>query len=224
MSNVTEVVTIDGPPGAGKSSVSREVARRLGFHFLDTGAMYRAATWWAMHRGVDLDDPEATAASTRAMALDMREENGLPRVFVDGIDITEAIRSQEVTQNIYKLDQNPAVRERLVELQRAVGAQAPTVAEGRDMGTVVFPRARCKIYLDASLDVRTRRRQEELRQKGVEVDFETLRTQIHERGEQSRLRKVAPMRPAEDAVVIDTSDMTFEEVVAEIVRRARACL
>jgi cytidylate kinase len=224
MSDTTDIIAIDGPPGAGKSSVSREVARRLNYRFLDTGAMYRAATWWAMHSGVDLDDPAAAAEATRRMPLDMREDNGGLRVFVDGHDITEAIRTQEVTQNIYKLDQVPEVREHLVKLQQTVGAQGPTVAEGRDMGTVVFPNARCKIFLDASLDARTRRRQEELKQKGVEVDFETLRAQIHERGEMSRTRKVAPLRPADDAVVLDTTDLSFEEVVEEIVRLARACL
>lgn len=224
MSDATNIIAIDGPPGAGKSSVGREVARQLHYQFLDTGAMYRAATWWAMHNGIDLDSPDATAAATRAMPLEMHDENGRLKVVVDGHDISEAIRSQEVTQNIYKLDQVPEVREHLVELQRQIGAQAPTVCEGRDMGTVVFPKAKCKIYLDASLDARTLRRQKELEAKGQPIDFQTLRAQIHERGEMSRTRKVAPLRPADDAVFLDTSDKTFEEVVSEIIRLARACL
>lgn len=224
MSDATNIIAIDGPPGAGKSSVGREVARRMGYQFLDTGAMYRAATWWAMHNGIDLDDPTATTASTRAMPLQMHDESGRLRVVVDGHDISEAIRSQDVTHNIYKLDQVPEVREHLVELQRRIGAQGPTVCEGRDMGTVVFPNAKCKIYLDASLDARTLRRQKELEAKGQQVDFDTLRAQIHERGEMSRTRKVAPLRPADDAVFLDTSDKTFEEVVTEIIRLARACL
>ncbi|MDX9971436.1 MAG: (d)CMP kinase [FCB group bacterium] len=224
MTDVTNIIAIDGPPGAGKSSVGREVARQMGYQFLDTGAMYRAATWWAMHNGVDLDNPDSTAASTRAMPLEMHDESGRLKVVVDGHDISEAIRSQEVTQNIYKLDQVAEVREHLVELQRRIGAQAPTVCEGRDMGTVVFPKAKCKIYLDASLDARTLRRQKELEAKGQPIDFETLRAQIHERGEMSRTRKVAPLRPADDAVFLDTSDKTFEEVVTEIIRLARACL
>jgi cytidylate kinase len=116
------------------------------------------------------------------------------------------------------------VREHLVQLQRVIGAQSPTVAEGRDMGTVVFPQAKCKVYLDASLDARTRRRQLELQAKGMEVDFDTLRAQIHERGEMSRTRKVAPLRPADDAVSLDSSDKTFEDVVSEIVALARARL
>lgn len=222
MEDITEIVAIDGPAGAGKSTVARRVASALGFAFLDTGAMYRAATWRALAHGIDLDDPEATAESTRAMVLEMSEQNGCQRVLVDGNDVTEAIRSPEVTQMIYKLDQNPQVRDHLMELQRAFGTQRPTVAEGRDMGTVVFPRAKCKIYLDASIEKRTRRRAAELHAKGLAVDVNALREEIRIRDEMARTRTVAPLRRAEDAILVDTTDMTLEQVVDRIVDLAGA--
>lgn len=224
MSEATQIVAIDGPAGAGKSTTARRVAEALGFAFLDTGAMYRAATWWALHNGVDLDDPEATAASTRAMPLEMIDENGVTRVFVDGIDVTDAIRTPEVTGLIYKLDQNPPVRRRLVELQREVGERAPTVAEGRDIGTVVFPKARCKIYLDASIEERARRRACDLEAKGHRVDIETLKADIHDRDEKAKNRADSPLRRADDAHLVDTTALSPDEVVAEIVRLARSLL
>lgn len=221
MEDITDVVAIDGPAGAGKSTVARRVAEALDFSFLDTGAMYRAATWRALHHGLDMDDPAAVLASTGAMDLQMPEEDGTTRVLVDGEDVTQAIRTPEVTRLIYKIDQNPAVRERLVLLQRQFGAKQPTVAEGRDMGTVVFPKARCKIFLEASLDERTRRRARDLAERGLEVDFEGLRAEIHERDEKTRNRKVAPLRMADDSVLVDTTDMAIDGVVDAIVRLAR---
>ncbi len=220
----TEIIAIDGPAGAGKSSVARRVAERLGFAFLDTGAMYRAATWWAMHHAVDLDNAQALADSTRRMPLELDEDDGRQRVCVEGHDITLQIRSPEVTRNIYKLDQHAAVRAHLVELQRKIGAQRPTVAEGRDIGTVVFPKARCKIYLDAALDERARRRAAEYEQRGISVAMDTLREEIRVRDQKDMTRAVAPLRKAEDATVIDTTGMTPDEVVNEIVQLAKARL
>ena len=224
MDNKTYIIAIDGPAGAGKSTVARRVADRLGYAFLDTGAMYRAATWRALARGVDMDNPVATAESTRAMRLELNErENGL-QVVVDGRDVTDAIRSPEVTRVIYKLDENPEVREHLVALQREFAARRPTVAEGRDMGTVVFPEARCKIFLDASLEERTHRRAAELRAKGVTVDMDALREEVRVRDEKTRTRAVAPLRRAEDATLVDSTDLTVDEVVDRIVRLARSPL
>ncbi|HRK35481.1 MAG TPA: (d)CMP kinase, partial [Candidatus Hydrogenedentes bacterium] len=143
---IKQIVAIDGPAGAGKSTVARSVADALGFAYLDTGAMYRAATWNAMQQGVDLDDSRALAGATRRMKLELDEHDGKLRVVVNGQDISNAIRTPEVTRCIAKLDHNAEVRAHLVDLQREIGAQRPTVAEGRDMGTVVFPAAKCKIY------------------------------------------------------------------------------
>ncbi|MBN2307565.1 MAG: (d)CMP kinase [Candidatus Hydrogenedentes bacterium] len=221
MTDHTDIIAIDGPAGAGKSTTAKRVAAALGYAFLDTGAMYRAATWWAMEQGVDLDDPAAVAAATRALPLRMEEHDGRARVFVGDRDVTEAIRSPEVTRCIFKLDQNPDVRAHLVALQRAFGARQPTVAEGRDIGTVVFPQAKCKVYLDASLDERARRRAAEMAGKGKTVSPDALRAEIHERDEKSKTRAVSPLRRAEDAVLIDTTSMTQDEVVAAIVELAR---
>lgn len=223
---LSKIVAIDGPAGAGKSSVARRVAAELGFAFLDTGAMYRAATWRALRQGLDLEDRAALIASTRAMELEFGEAGGGPFVRVDGEDVTEAIRTPEVTAEIHRLDQIPEVRAELVRQQQAFGARQPTVAEGRDMGTVVFPEAGCKIYLDASIEERTRRRAAELTARGVSVDVEALREAIRERDERAMSREVAPLRPAADAVRLDTSAMTLDEVATAIagLARERLCL
>jgi len=211
----------DGPAGAGKSSISRRVARELGFAFLDTGAMYRAATWRALHHQVPLDDPAALAASTLEMELELQTGTVGIQVVVDGRDVSREIRSPEVTRHIHLLDQIPEVRERMVELQRQFGCQKPTVAEGRDIGTVVFPEARCKIYLDASLDCRAERRAAELEAQGVTVDRAEVRREIAERDAKNMNRAVSPLRRAEDALLVDTTDMTPDEVTARLVQLAR---
>ncbi len=221
MSEAAHIVAIDGPAGAGKSTVARRVAEALGFAFLDTGAMYRAATWRAMHHGIDLEDGTALAASTQVMDLRLEETGPGQRVVVDGEDVTAAIRTPEVTREIYRLDQNSAVRRHLVELQRRFGERQPTVAEGRDIGTVVFPKARCKIYLDASLEERAQRRAAQLAEKGAEVDLARLRTEIHERDEKSKNRADSPLCQAEDAVLVDTTDLPADEVVSRLVALAR---
>lgn len=219
---LTEVVTIDGPAGAGKSTVARAAARRLGMRFLDTGAMYRAATWWALHSDIHLNDAAALTESTRAMPLQLLESNGGLTIVVDGRDISLAIRTPEVTRCIRHLDGVPAVRAHLVQLQREFAAKGPTVAEGRDMGTVVFPRARCKIFLDASIGERAERRALEMEKSGGAVDRATLEAEIAARDDNDRNRSVAPLRPAADAVHVDTTGKSLEDVIAEVVRLARA--
>lgn len=224
MSDATQIVAIDGPAGAGKSTTAREVARVLGFAFLDTGAMYRAATWWAIDQGVNLEDPGALAANTARMELEMTETPAGIGVIVQGTDVSEAIRTPAITRQIFKLDQNSAVRAQLVELQRRFGEREPTVAEGRDIGTVVFPKARCKIFLDASLDTRVERRARQLEEQGAHVDRGALRQELHERDEQSRNRADSPLRQAEDAIRLDTTSLDFDEAVAAIVAHARTVL
>lgn len=221
MTEPTAIVAIDGPAGAGKSSTAKRVAQVLGFAFLDTGAMYRAATWRAVDRGIDLDDAPALAASTMEMDLELRETPDGVRVVVDGRDVSGPIRSPEITRIIYKLDQNPEVRRCLVAQQRRIGAIRPTVAEGRDIGTVVFPAAKCKVYMDASLEERTRRRARQLEAGGATVDFDALMAEIRERDEKAQNRADSPLRPAVDAVLLDTTRLTFDEVVDTVVRLAR---
>jgi len=218
---LVNVVAIDGPAGAGKSSAARKAAELLGMAFLDTGAMYRAATWRAMRDGVNPSDRDALARSTRDMRLTLERDDGGFRVTVDGEDVTAAIRTPEVTRNIRNLDGIPAVRDRLVELQREFAAENPTVAEGRDMGTVVFPHARCKIFLDASVEERTRRRADQLTAEGHAVDLPKLQAEIAVRDHNDRTRSVAPLKPAKDAHLLDTTGMEFDEVVREIVRLAK---
>jgi len=215
------VVAIDGPAGAGKSTVARRAADLLGFHFLDTGATYRAATWNALQKGIDLTDGPALAAATRSMDVRLCGDAGQPAVTVDGVDVTEAIRSPAVTQQIFRLADNPEVREHLVALQRHLADGRPTVAEGRDMGTVVFPDAACKVFLVASVAERVRRRTAELATKGLAVDPVRVRQEIEERDRRDASRPVGALRQAPDAVVLDTSDMTPEEAAAAIAESAR---
>ena len=213
----TDILAIDGPAGSGKSTLAKRLAKRLDFAFLDSGAMYRAATWHAMHEGLDMTDKDALAESTDSMQLAMSDDDGILTVSVDGQDVTQAIRTPEVTNAIKALDGIPAVRDTMIVLQRQIGNVRPTVAEGRDMGTVVFPNARWKIFLEASLKERTRRRAEELTQKNVHFDPEQLEADIHARDENDRNRDIAPLKPADDAWILDTSTLTLDEVEAAIV-------
>lgn len=221
MSEATQILAIDGPAGAGKSSTAKEAARRLGFAFLDTGAMYRAATWWALNQGLSLDDPAAMAESTRGMELDIQDGADGQRVFVNGREVTDEIRLPEITKLIYKLDQNSEVRRHLVALQQRFGEKQPTVAEGRDIGTVVFPKAKCKIYMDAAIEERARRRAKEMERKGIAVDLAQLCADIAERDRQSMERKDSPLRRADDAILLDTTQLDFDAALAEVLRIAR---
>lgn len=214
-----QIIAIDGPAGSGKSTVARMAARKLGFVYLDTGAMYRAATWKAMRSGADMEDREALAAS--AAGTDIRFEDG--RVLVGGEDVTDDIRSPEVTGNVYRLADVQGVRDAMVLLQRKLGAEGGIVAEGRDIGTIVFPGAETKIYLDASVSERALRRWRELEKKGIEVPLSEVERDISERDSRDRNRKIAPLKTAEGAVVLDTTDMTIEEVVGAVIDTASGC-
>ncbi len=213
MSRKKHIVAIDGPAGSGKSTVARAAAEKLGFLYLDTGAMYRAATWRAMRDGIDFEDREALARS--AAGMDLLFEGG--SVFVDGRDVTGEIRSREVTNNVYRLADVQGVRDAMVVQQRKLGAGGGIVAEGRDTGTIVFPGAEVKIYLDASVSERALRRHRELERKGIDAPVEEIEREIAERDRRDMNRKIAPLKAAEGAVVLDTTDMTVEEVVSAVV-------
>jgi cytidylate kinase len=215
------IVTIDGPAGAGKSSAARALADRLGFRFLDTGAMYRAVALAGLRLGVPLDDPRALAALARSVTIHYRDG----RLWLDGEDVSEAIRTQEVTAATHYAANNPAVRAHLVELQRVAAGNDDLVTDGRDQGTVVFPRAECKIFLTASPQERAHRRLREIQARGEQTTLEAVLADQQSRDERDSGREVGPLLPAEDAVIVCTDGMGPREVVdhLEMLVRARMC-
>jgi cytidylate kinase len=220
-------VAIDGPAGAGKSTVSREVARRLGYVLLDTGALYRCVAWAARERGVAWDDEVGVGAVARELAerdaFAFGEVDGdTQRVAVDGHDVTRAIRAPEMSQGASRVSALPAVRAALLDVQRRAGERGGVVLEGRDIGTVVLPHAEAKFFLTASVDIRSRRRFDELEGRGVETTFEEVRRDVVERDHRDSTRPVAPLSQAPDAELVDSSDLGIEEVVSRIVSRVEA--
>jgi len=207
------VITIDGPVGVGKSSVAGNLAKRLGWRHIDTGAMYRAVTLAAMRRNIDLDDAEALTALAHACNINLMYDGNNIIIYLDGEDVTEAIRDPEVSRNTSPVSETAGVREEMVALQRQLGMQGSSIMEGRDIGTVVFPDAFWKFYLDASLDERTHRRVRQLQSTGKFIDFNETRDAIRQRDERDRSRSYAPLRIAPDAIIIDTTRLTAEEVV-----------
>lgn len=206
------IITIDGPAGAGKSSVARALARRLGFRFLDTGAMYRAVALAGMRRGIDWDWPAELARIAREVEIRVDGE----RICLDGEDVSEAIRTTDVTAVTRYAADNPQVREHLVALQRAVAGQQNIVTEGRDQGTVVFPQAECKIFLTASAQERARRRLGDLQSQGEPATFEQVLAAQERRDREDATRAIGPLLPAADAVQVCTDGMTLEQVVARL--------
>ena len=213
------VIAVDGPAGAGKSTVAKRLAKRLGLGFMDTGAMYRALTLKALRRGTKLEDAEALVALAHETAIDLVDEAGRPlKVLLDGEDVSDAIRTPEVTNNTFYIARTPGVRAVMVEWQRRMGEKQSLVGDGRDLGTVVFPNAAFKFYLDADFDVRCQRRIDELRAKGVAVDEAALKRDLAERDHADFTRKVGPLKKAEDAIIIDSTNMTIDDVVEALVQ------
>lgn len=219
------VVTLDGPAGAGKSTAAKLLARRLGYRLLDTGAIYRAVALAARRRGVPWTDAAALGEVARGLDIRFDFVGDRNHVYVGGEDVTDAIRAPEISQGASQVSAHPAVRAALLELQRRLGAGGGVVVEGRDTGTVVFPGAEAKFFLTASEEERARRRVAQLAEGGTVVDFDATVREIRERDERDASRDVAPMVPAEDALVLDSSRQTLEEVVdflaAEAAKRAR---
>jgi CMP/dCMP kinase len=215
------IVAIDGPAGAGKSTVARVVARRLGLAYLDTGAMYRALTWLAQQRAIPPSDAEALAALARENPIEIEPTDDGDRVRVAGRDVTAEIRMPAVAAAVSEVSAHPGVREEVVAAQRAVLARGSWVSDGRDVGTVVCPQADLKVFLTASLEERARRRRSDLARRGVEVDEEQVREDVRRRDHWDSTRAVSPLRPADDAVVIDSSSLEADEVADLVVALVR---
>ena len=210
------VITIDGPAGAGKSTVSKELAAKLQFIYLDTGALYRALAYKALKCKVDVNDPDELGQLCSSTDVILKNENGVMTVFVDGEDAGDKIRTEEVGLAASTLSTFPVVREKLLHLQREAGARGGIVAEGRDMGSVVFPDAEIKIFLDAGAGERIRRRHEELIQKNKPVVLSDISRDMQARDYQDSQRKIAPLIAAPDAIIIDSTSLNVSQVVEKI--------
>ena len=214
------VIAIDGPAAAGKSTVGREIGIQLGYPFLDTGAIYRAMTWTALHRGVDLSDEDALSELAASLNIDVGsptpESIEPSTIFVDGIDVTRFLRQPEVEAAVSLVSRVAGVRNALVKLQRDLAGRNAVVMAGRDIGTVVLSNADLKLYLDASVEERARRRFAELSALGMELTEEDVLRDLRRRDRIDSERSVSPLRPAEDAVVLDTDGLTLEKVVQRL--------
>ena len=215
------IIAIDGPVGSGKSTLARRVAELLGYVYIDTGAMYRALALKALRRGLSLDATDQLVALARETRIDLRAQDGTQRVFLDGEDVTAAIRTPEVSQVASKVAVVPGVRKVLVAEQRRAGEQGGVVMEGRDIGSVVFPDAGLKIFLTASPEVRAERRWREHQQKGEAIDLSRTLEEIRERDQRDRERSISPLVRAPDAVVVDSTAMEPEEVARLVVMLAK---
>jgi cytidylate kinase len=213
------IIAIDGPAGSGKSTVARGVARRLGFNYLDSGAMYRAVTLLALERNIDLEDGPALGRLASETSIELRErDHDYVQVIVDGRDVSEEIRAPRVTGASSKVAAHPAVRAALLEKQRALMSSGDNVVEGRDIGTVVAPDAQLKVFLTADPDERARRRVAELERRGLEAEAQDVKAAIEQRDQLDSTRSAAPLRAADDAVILDTSGLEAEQVIEQVLK------
>ncbi len=218
------IVAIDGPAGAGKSTVAELLAKELGYIRIDTGALYRAVAWSARRAGIGWDASARLGAFTKELNLTFVAGEGPAHLHIDGKDRSAEIREPEISEGASLVSRHAPVRKALLEMQRQLGAQGSVVMEGRDIGTVVFPNADIKIFLTASPEVRARRRVEELKSRGKDASFETTLDQIQRRDRQDTQRPEAPLRAAPDAAVVDTTSMELRDVVARLAEMVRTCL
>ena len=206
-------ITIDGPVASGKTAVGRALARRIPARFLDTGMMYRAVTWATIQQNIDLNNKADLAELTKSLSIEVILEDGDQFLKVDGTDITDELRNSDIESNVSKISQVGAVRHELVDQQRAIASTGDIVMVGRDIGTVVIPDADLKIYLDASIQIRAKRRHDEMRRKGQRIDLEKLVEEIKTRDNMDSNREDSPLVSAEDAVIINTDRLRIDQVV-----------
>ena len=214
-------IAIDGPAGAGKSTVAKAVAKKLGYIYVDTGAMYRAMALYLLRQQIDTGDAAAVSAASRHADITISYADGVQQVLLNGENVTGLLRTEEVGNMASVSSANPDVRAKLVELQQALAARENVVMDGRDIGTCVLPQADVKVYLTASAACRAKRRYDELQAKGESCDLAAIEEDIRERDERDMTRAISPLRQAEDAVLVDSSDMTVEEVIEKIASLAR---
>ena len=209
-------VAIDGPAGAGKSTIAKLVAKEKGYIYVDTGAMYRALAIHFLKKGIDADDREAVAEASRDAEVTIGYEDGVQQMYLNGENVTHMLRPEDVGNMASKSSAIPAMREKLLELQRSLAAEKDVIMDGRDIGTNILPNADVKIYLTASVETRAKRRYDEVKAKGEDCELEAIAHDIAERDERDMTREIAPLKQAEDAILVDSSAMTIPEVVAEI--------
>ena len=210
-------IAIDGPAGAGKSSIAKLVAKELSFVYVDTGAMFRTVAYYFLSQGKDPSDAEMVTEECEKISISIEYKDGAQHIFLDGTDVSTEIRQEEVGKNASVVAKNQAVRNRLLALQRQMAEKQDVIMDGRDIGTVVLPDAQVKIYLTASASVRAERRYKELVEKGETCNLKKIEEDIIARDEQDMNREIAPLKQAEDAVLVDSSYMTIEEVVDKII-------
>lgn len=213
------IITIDGPAGSGKSTVAQTLAKRLGYRYIDTGAFYRAFTLKAMRVGVNMKDEALLKQLLQETKIELKNSEGGTRVFLDGKDVSEVIRTPGVTGNIHYIASRPALRERLVEQQRMASEGVSAVAEGRDTGTVVFPSAERKFYLDAGVEERARRRYLELLETTKGITYQGVLEELKKRDARDTSREASPLKMGDDFIYFDTTDLTSEEVVEALLKK-----
>lgn len=214
-------IAVDGPGGAGKSSVSREVSKRLGFIYVDTGALYRAVGLYALRNKIDTSNEADVSSYLSKITVDLGYENGEQKVFLNGEDVSSDIRLPEASMAASNVSKIPDVRSFLFDLQRKIASENNCLMDGRDIGTVVLPNAQLKIFLTASPEARAKRRYDELLAKGSNVSLDEILKDLNERDYQDSHREIAPLKPAEDSIILDTTDLTFEEVTNKIIELTR---
>ncbi|WP_305811334.1 (d)CMP kinase [Photobacterium leiognathi] len=224
MSTHAPVITVDGPSGAGKGTLCMLLAEKLGWNLLDSGAIYRVLALAAIHHGVDIESEDALVPLAAHLDVQFVAEGELVKVILEGEDVSDTLRTEEVGNTASKVAALPRVREALLRRQRAFSEAPGLVADGRDMGTVVFPGAEVKIFLDASAEERATRRMNQLQKKGLDVNFGSLLSEIQERDCRDRNRAVAPLRPADDALVLDSTELSIEQVLEKVLAHVDAKL